>query len=125
MRLLLMVLTALVLNACQTASSPGTLTHQWVGQNKETLLNQWGFPNAITTLPDGSTDYEYIRTITRPFPYPATPDGVIVVGQKGTTIGFALPPNNPQKYNVHCFTNFVMTPDNVVKSVQQKGVGCY
>lgn len=119
------LLAAGLITACAPSNPPAvSKTRLWLGANKQTLLDEWGKPANIKTLPDGSTLYQYTRSKPRAMPYPTPQQGVMVIGH-GQTIGYNVPSGSQQPYSAYCYTDFEITPDNKIKSVQQRGEGCY
>ena len=115
-----------LLSACasQRASSPLYDAARWTGTSQQALLKAWGPPTVSRTLPDGSTQLQYVTPVTRPFPGPSfNSPGVIVAGSK--TIGYQIGTgNNMSQYVVHCVTVFQIGTDRIVKSAKQQGAGC-
>lgn len=116
-------LVACLITACASSEAPVSKTRLWLGANKQTLLDEWGKPTTIKELPDGSAIYQFVRQRARATLSPAPQRGVMIVGSH-QAIGFSVAGNTTQQAVSYCYTDFEITPDGKIKSVEQKGEGC-
>ena len=124
MRYLTGFLILLLTSCATTANYYGQVVNSWNGGNAKTLLQYWGKPNQTVITASGGKEYAYMTSSRHRFPYPSTPDFVIV-GPNNQTIGMALPPNNPEYYTLHCITTFVVDQKDNIIATSYSGGGCF
>jgi hypothetical protein len=123
MRLFIVFYTVFfLLTACATTEGYQRQVNKWQGKNIQTLIDNWGQPDAEIPLKNGNKVYQYTRKTLYSIPDPKrTP---IVNESKTLFSGYGESWSNGQAMSRYCQTSFETTPDGHIVHISFKGDNC-
>lgn len=115
---------ALLLSGCATTANYQKVVNNWRGNSAQNLINCWGDPDAKVKLPNGHTDYLYIRehiaNVPNQAPAPATYTNVGTTPIQGH--GFSEFSGITRK--LYCHTLFEVNDQGIIVSSRFQGNNC-
>lgn len=119
-------LAILLLAGCATTEKYRTMVDTWKGQDIESLVNAWGYPDHTMTAPNGNKVYVYERHNVTHFPQ-YTVGGYTQVSTEGNKTTIVQTPSyvaGGQTYYFDCKTWFEVDKDNKIANVTFRGNDC-
>ena len=108
MKFLLNIFIVFILSACATTAKYEELLNTWLGQNINTLIDSWGYPENSFEGPNGNKVYVY--SDSESYTSPTQTYGT-------TTTGGYI-------YSLSCQTFFEVNSSNVIVKWRKKGNNC-
>ena len=126
-RYLLSLPLLFLLTACATTQNYRAAAHSWVGENVQSLIDHWGYPNAVKQAPNSQNKLYIYKTDKRgKNPTITTPGQTTVSTKHGETSVQTSPTTTSGggTYNLQCTTWFVVNKKHIIVDVTFRGNNC-
>jgi len=126
----LIVALLLLLSACATTTNKSYVqtVSSWRWGDGRQLLQIWGRPTKIATLPNSNKMYIYIKEAYKNYPPPPITAGfATVTNSNGKSVIVVPNPSTPfigPSYLLKCITSFEVDPRNIIVNIRAQGNNC-
>lgn len=126
MRTLFVLSLIIFLVACATNNDYVKVLDTWRGKQLENLLQSWGAPDQVISIPGGNTYYVYSAQSIQSAPGPYIPTFATFSNNENKAVmGTIMMPSPPSLYVLTCRTWFEVNKNNKIVNVGAKGNYCY
>lgn len=125
-RLTVVLASMALLGGCASVQNYASAVRSWQGSTSSTLFRVWGYPDRISTLPNGHRLYFYRQRQRGSYPQFVNPGFTSVASTNGRTVVTSSPTtiSGGGTYDVQCKTWFEVNKQGKVINTSFRGDGC-